>query len=540
MQRRDFISSSTLAVAGLTTVLAASCTNNTQDKKEKPLPAESKDDFELNEITISELQDKMATGEYSSEKVTQLYLQRIEAIDKKGPALNSVIELNPDALTIAKAMDDERKAGKIRGPLHGIPVLIKDNIDTADKMMTTAGSLALVGHIAAKDASIVKKLREAGAVLLGKTNLSEWANFRSTKSCSGWSSRGGQTKNPYIIDHNPCGSSSGSGVAVAANLCVVAIGTETDGSVTCPASVNGTVGIKPTVGLLSRSGIIPISHTQDTAGPLARTVKDAAILLGLLTGMDTDDEKTKESDGKVSADYTKFLDLNGLKGKRIGIDKKKYENQFLNKLQQKAVELMKQQGAEIIELDYLDKLNALSTAEFELMKYEFKYGINKYLSSAGLPMKTLKDLIAFNKKNEDRVMPTFKQETLDASEEKSGLESKDYLQVLEKSHGGSKKIIDTLLLENKLDAICGLTMGPACSIDTIYGDRWGDVFLTSPAAMSGYPHITVPGGMVYDLPVGVSFFSGAYKEAELITMAYAYEQASKNRVLPGFKKAFLL
>jgi amidase len=539
MKRKDFITSSTLAAAGLTTLLAASCSTGSSNKKEETASAEPKDDFELNEISISELQDKMAKGEYSSEKITQLYLDRIAAIDKKGPALNAVIELNPDALSIAKAMDEERKARKIRGPLHGIPVLIKDNIDTADKMMTTAGSLALVGHIAAKDAFIVKKLREAGAVLLGKTNLSEWANFRSSKSCSGWSSRGGQTKNPYILDHNPCGSSSGSGVAVAANLCTVAIGTETDGSVTCPASVNGTVGIKPTVGLLSRSGIIPISSTQDTAGPLARTVKDAAILLGALTGIDTDDEKTKESEGKISADYTKFLDPNGLKGKRIGIDKKKYENQFLNQLLQNAMDLMKQQGTEIIELDYLDKLNALGDAEFVVMKYEFKYGLNKYLSAAGASVKTLSDVIAFNKNNEDKAMPTFKQETLEASDKVAGLESKDYLQALEKSHAGAKKIIDTVMLENKLDALCGLTMGPACSIDTIYGDRWGDVFLTSPAAMSGYPHISVPGGMVYDLPVGLSFFSGAFKEAELITMAYAYEQASKNRMLPGFKKAFL-
>ena len=551
MKRRNFITSSSLAAAGLTTMLAASCTTSTSDKKNDPSPAESKDDpitngFELNEITISELQDKMAKGEYSSEKITQLYLQRIAAIDKKGPALNAVIELNPDAMTIAKAMDEERKAGKIRGPLHGIPVLIKDNIDTADKMMTTAGSLALAGHIAAKDAFIVKKLREAGAVLLGKTNLSEWANFRSGKSCSGWSSRGGQTKNPYIIDHNPCGSSSGSGVAVAANLCTVAIGTETDGSITCPASVNGTVGIKPTVGLLSRSGIIPISHTQDTAGPMARTVKDAAILLGILSGIDTDDEKTmsagqkgKENENRSVIDYTKFLDANGLKGKRIGIEKKKYENQFLNKLLQKAVDLMKQQGAEIIELDYLDKFNALGDAEFAVMKYEFKYGLNKYLSTAGASVKTLKDIIAFNKTNEDKAMPTFKQETLEASEKMTGLDSKEYLQALEKSHEGSKKIIDSVLLENKLDALCGLTMGPACSIDTIYGDRWGDVFLTAPAAMSGYPHISVPGGMVYDLPVGLSFFSGAYKEGELISMAFAYEQVSKNRMLPGFKKAFL-
>ena len=551
MTRRNFITSSTLAAAGLTTILAASCTTSTSDKKKETSSAESKDDpitngFELNEITISELQDKMAKGEYSSEKITKLYLQRIAAIDKKGPALNAVIELNPDAMTIAKAMDEERKAGKIRGPLHGIPVLIKDNIDTADKMMTTAGSLALAGHIAAKDAFIVKKLREAGAVLLGKTNLSEWANFRSGKSCSGWSSRGGQTKNPYIIDHNPCGSSSGSGVAVAANLCTVAIGTETDGSITCPASVNGTVGIKPTVGLLSRSGIIPISHTQDTAGPMARTVKDAAILLGILAGIDKEDEKTmstvqagNENEDRPVIDYTKFLDANGLKGKRIGIEKKKYDNQFLNKLLQKAVDLMKQQGAEIIELDYLDKFNALGDAEFAVMKYEFKYGLNKYLSTAGASVKTLKDVITFNKTNEDKAMPTFKQETLEASEKMAGLDSKEYLQALDKSHEGSKKIIDSVLLENKLDALCGLTMGPACSIDTIYGDRWGDVFLTAPAAMSGYPHISIPGGMAYDLPVGLSFFSGAYKEAELISMAYAYEQASKNRALPGFKKAFL-
>ena len=544
MKRRNFITNSTLAAAGLTTLLAASCTTSSSDKKEDTSSADSKDDpiaigFELNEITISELQDKMAKGEYSSEKITQLYLERIAAIDKKGPELNAVIELNPDALAIAKSMDEERKAGKIRGPLHGIPILIKDNIDTADKMMTTAGSLALAGHIATTDAFIVKKLRKAGAVLLGKTNLSEWANFRSNKSCSGWSSRGGQTKNPYIIDHNPCGSSSGSGVAVAANLCTVAIGTETDGSITCPASVNGTVGIKPTVGLLSRAGIIPISHTQDTPGPLARTVKDAAILLGILTSIDTDDEKTKESEGKAFADYTKFLDVNGLKGKRIGIEKKKYDNQFLNKLQQKAVDLMKQQGAEIIELDYLDKFNPLGNAEFDVMKYEFKYGLNKYLSTAGASVKTLKDIIAFNKTNEDKAMPTFKQETLEASDKMEGIESKEYLQALEKSHGGAKKIIDMVMKENKLDALCGLTMGPACSIDTIYGDRWGDVFLTSPAAMSGYPHISVPGGMVYDLPVGLSFFSGAYKEAELISMAYAYEQASKNRTLPGFKKAFL-
>ena len=539
MNRKEFLTNSTLAVAGLTSLLTASCKNTTSETKSSEATPVTGDNFELNEATISDLQAKMASGKYSSEQLTKMYLQRIEDIDKKGHALNAVIELNPDALAIAQAMDAERKAGKVRGALHGIPILIKDNIDTADKMMTTAGSLALVGHKASKDAFIVKKLRDAGAVILGKTNLSEWANFRSSQSCSGWSSRGGQTKNPYILDHNPCGSSSGSGVAVAANLCVVAVGTETDGSVTCPASTNGIVGLKPTVGLLSRSGIIPISRTQDTAGPMARTVKDTAILLNAMTGVDADDAKTKESEGKAAADYTTFLDVNGLKGKRIGIEKKKYTNQFLTRLFDKAVNDMKQQGAEIIEIEYLDKINANGEAEFTLMCYEFKHGINKYLSTADSPMKTLQDLIDFNKKNEDQAMPTFKQETFEKCATKGDLNSKEYLQSLEKSHNGSKKIIDTVMKTHQLDAIAGLTMGPACSIDTIYGDRWGDVFLTAPAATSGYPHISLPCGKVYDLPVGLSFFSGAYTEGVLLSIAFAYEQATKHRAMPAFKKAFL-
>ena len=539
MNRKEFLTTSTLAVAGLTSLLATSCKNaSSETKSTEAMPVEG-DNFELNEATISDLQEKMASGKYSSEQLTKMYWQRIENIDKKGFTLNAVIELNPDALAIAQAMDAERKAGKVRGALHGIPILIKDNIDTSDKMMTTAGSLALAGHKASKDAFIVKKLRDAGAVILGKTNLSEWANFRSSQSCSGWSSRGGQTKNPYILDHNPCGSSSGSGVAVSANLCVVAIGTETDGSVTCPASTNGIVGLKPTVGLLSRSGIIPISHTQDTAGPMARTVKDTAILLNALTGIDVDDPKTKASEGKTVADYTTFLDANGLKGKRIGIEKKKYTNQFLTRLFDKAVNDMKQQGAEIIEIEYLDKINANGEAEFTLMCYEFKYGINKYLSTADSPMKTLQDLIDFNKKNEDQAMPTFKQETFEKSAKVGDLNSKEYLQALEKSHNGSKIIIDTVMKTHKLDAISGLTMGPACSIDTIYGDRWGDVFLTAPAAKSGYPHISLPCGKIYDLPVGLSFFSGAYTEGVLLSIAYAYEQATKHRTMPEFKKAFL-
>ncbi len=482
----------------------------------------------------------MASGKYSSQQITQLYLGRIDAIDKKGPSLNSVIELNPEALTIAKALDDERKNGKVRGPLHGIPILIKDNIDTADKMQTTAGALAMQGHLAQQDAHVVKKLREAGVVILGKTNLSEWANFRSTKSCSGWSSRGGQTKNPYILDHNPCGSSSGSGVAVATNLCAIAVGTETDGSVTCPASVNCIVGLKPTVGLVSRTGIIPISATQDTAGPMGRTVKDVAILLGAMTGIDEADAVTKESEGKIQPDYTKFLDPNALKGKRIGVEKKPQgDNQFMHSLQQKAIDLLKQQGVAVIEIEYLDKINKLNDAEFLLMQYEFKEGVNKYLSTAGAALKSLADVIAFNKTNENKAMPYFKQETLESSDKKGDLQSKEYKVAFGRSHHDSKKIIDSVIRENKLDAICGLTMGPACSIDTIYGDRWGDVFLTAPAAMAGYPHISVPSGMIYELPVGLSFFGPAYSEPILIGIAYAYEQASKNRVVPKFKKAFL-
>jgi amidase len=407
-------------------------------------------------------------------------------------------------------------------------------------MQTTAGALAMQGHVASTDAFLIKKLRDAGVVILGKTNLSEWANFRSSHSCSGWSSRGGQTKNPYVLDHNPCGSSSGSGAAVSANLCTVAVGTETDGSVTCPSSVNGIVGIKPTVGLVSRSGIIPISATQDTAGPMGRTVKDVAILLSAMTGVDSDDLVTKESDGKTHPDYTKFLDANALKGKRIGIEKKPQgDNQYLHALQQKAIDLLKQQGATVVEIEYLDKINKLGDSEFLVLQYEFRDGLNKYLSTANSNIKTLADVIAFNKNNEDKAMPYFKQETLESSDKKKGLDSKEYKDALHKSHIGSRQIIDDAIKQNKLDAICGLTMGPACSIDVMYGDRWGDVSLTMPAAIAGYPHISVPCGLVYELPVGLSFFGPAYSEDVLIGIAYAYEQASKSRVVPKFKKSFL-
>ena len=539
MKRRTFLTTTTLASVGLTTLLFEGCNNSKKDIEDKKVAIDAAEAFVLDEETISSLGKKLDSGKYSSEQLVELYLRRIENIDKNGLKLNAIIEINPDAVSIAKQMDNERKARKNRGSLHGIPIVIKDNIDTGDKMQTTAGSLAMAENIASSDAFIVKKLREAGAIIIGKTNLSEWANFRSTQSSSGWSSRGGQTKNPYFLDHNPCGSSAGSGVAVSANLCVVAVGTETDGSIVCPASVSGLVGIKPTVGLISRSGIIPISKTQDTAGPMARTVEDAAILLGVLSGIDNKDLITKESKGKNFIDYTQFLDLNALKGKRIGIEKKPQgNNHFINALLDKAVNLLKQKGATIIEIDYMDQINALGEAEFEVMQYEFKDGLNHYLSTANAKVKSLKEVIDFNLANEDIAMPFFKQEILETSNLKSGLNDKKYIDALNKSHNGSKKILDSVFLENKLDAICGITMGPACSIDMIYGDRWG-YSLTTPAAVSGYPHITVPGGKVYDLPVGLSFFGNSYSEPKLIAMAYAYEQASKNRVKPEFKKSFL-
>ena len=539
MKRRTFLTTTTMASAGLSAFLISGCSNVTKNEG-SDVVADGAEAFELEEETISSLREKLSSGKYTSEQLVQLYLNRIDAIDKNGLELHSIIEINSEAIAIAKAMDAEMKAGKSRGPLHGIPVVIKDNIDTADKMQTTAGSLALEGNFASKDAFVVGRLREAGAIIIGKTNLSEWANFRSTHSCSGWSSRGGQTKNPYILDHNPCGSSAGSAVAVAANLCVVAVGTETDGSVVCPSAVSGIVGIKPTIGLVSRSGIIPISHTQDTAGPMARTVKDAAILLGILAGIDSKDPVTNESKGKGRADYTKFLDTKALQGKRIGVERKPQgENQFMHALQKKAIDLLKKQGATVLEIDYLDKINELGAAEFEVMQYEFKAGVNKYLAASNAKVKTLKEVIDFNIANEDKAMPYFKQETLISSNEKNGLDDKNYIEALNKSHFGSKKILDDVIKENQLDAICGLTMGPACSIDNIYGDRWGDVFLTTPAAASGYPHITVPCGKVYELPIGFSFFGTAYSEPELIGMAYAYEQASTKRIKPSFKKSFL-
>ena len=525
------------SVAGLAATTIASTTfEATAKTPSETIIKDFKDVFELNEVTIDELQQKMKDGKLTSKSITQMYLKRIEAIDKKGPAINSVIEINPDAIKIAEEMDRERKAGKLRGPMHGIPVLIKDNIDTADKMMTTAGAAALLGNIASEDAFVVKQLRAAGAVLLGKTNLSEWANFRSSRSTSGWSSRGGQTRMPYILDRNPSGSSAGTGAAVAANLCVIGIGTETDGSITSPASINGLVGIKPTVGLVSRNGIIPISATQDTAGPMARTVKDAAIFLSILAGIDAKDPITAESKGKAKGDYTQGLDVNALKGKRIGVERSTFtrRNEDVIAMFKENVELLKAKGAIIIEVDLNSKINAaLGNAETDVLQFEFKDGVNKYLATANAKVKNLTDVIAYNNANKEKTMPYFKQETLIASNAREGLDSKGYKDAVEKLLK-SRTVINDMMKENNLDALCGVSNGPSSCIDNINGDYGTGFSFSGPAATAGYPHITLPMGMIHGLPVGISFVAGAYQEAEIIKIAYAFEQATKKREAPKF------
>jgi len=533
MNRRNFIKSGSAAGLITTIGLPASAVVIAGDD----VITAFKDDFDLNEVTISELQKRMQSGKASSKSITKLYLKRIEKIDKSGPKLNAVIELNPDALEIAIKMDEERKAGKIRGMMHGIPVLIKDNINTGDKMQTTAGSLALAGNIASEDAFIVKKLREAGAVILGKTNLSEWANFRSTRSCSGWSSRGGQTKNPFILDRSPSGSSSGSGSAVSANLCAIAIGTETNGSVIAPSSYNGIVGLKPTVGLLSRSGIIPISKTQDTAGPMGRSVTDVAILLSVLTGVDSNDEVTKNSDGKTAQDYTKFLKTDALKGKRIGIEKSFLTgHEGVVALYKNAISKLKESGAEIVEIELLKEMRVIGSASFTVLQCEFKDGVNAYLSKVNAKVKTLSDVIAFNKANESTAMPYFKQETLESSDKAPDINSKEYKEAVEKVIS-SRKIISDLMAKNKLDAIAGTSYGIPSGIDLFNGDYSNGFYFCSPAAMAGFPHITVPMGKIYELPVGLSIMALAYEEPKVLAMAFAYEQATKHRSVPKFIKS---
>jgi len=493
--------------------------------------------FELEETTIAQLQNEMQTGKLTARTLAEKYLARIEAVDKHGPAVNAVIELNPDALSIAAALDEERRTKGPRGPLHGIPILIKDNIDTADRMMTTAGSLALVGSIPAKDSFVAQRLREAGAVILGKTNLSEWANFRSSHSTSGWSGRGGLTRNPYALDRNACGSSSGSGVAVSVNLCAAAIGTETDGSIVCPSSNNSIVGIKPTLGLVSRAGIIPIAHSQDTAGPMARTVADAAILLGALAGVDPRDPVTRESSGKAQADYTKFLDPNGLSGARLGVARKFFGfHDQVDKLMEAAIAAMKQLGAIIIDPADIPTQGKFDDSEFEVLLYEFKADLNAYLQSLGpsAPVKSLQEIIAFNEKHREQEMPFFGQDIFIKAEAKGPLTDSAYRKALAKNQRLSRKEgIDAVMKQHQLDAMIAPTGGPTWTTDLVNGDHFTGGF-SSAAAVAGYPHITVPAGYVYGLPVGISFFGRAYSEPVLIKLAYAFEQAAKHRRPPQF------
>jgi amidase len=507
------------------------------EARERPESLPGMPAFELEEITIAELQEGMKSGKYTTRGIVQKYLARIAALDKRGPAVNSVIEVNPDALELADASDRERKEKGPRGPLHGIPLLIKDNIDTADKMMTTAGSLALVGSKVPKDSAVAQKLREAGAVILGKTNLSEWANIRSRHSTSGWSGRGGQTKNPYALDRNPCGSSSGSGAAASANFCAAAIGTETDGSIVCPSSANGLAGIKPTVGLVSRSGIIPISHSQDGAGPMCRTVRDAAIVLGALTGVDSEDGATADSRGRSYTDYTQFLKEDGLRGARIGVLRKTFGfMEAVDKVMESALEAMKKEGAILVDPVEIETAEKWSDTELTVFMYELKADLNAYLTRPGFsaPVKTLKDVIEFNEKSREKEMPYFGQDLFLKAEEKGPLSSNEYLEALEKNHRWARKEgIDATMEKHNLDALVGPTGGPAWLTDLVDGDHFGGGS-SGAAAVAGYPNITVPAGFVFGMPVGISFFGRAWSEPVLIRLAYAFEQATKVRKPPRF------
>ncbi len=494
--------------------------------------------FELEEITIQDLQAGLASGRFTAQQLARLYLERIEAIDRRGPAVNSVIEINPDALAIARSMDQERKAKGPRGPLHGVPILIKDNIATHDRMSTTAGSLALIGSIPPRDAFVVERLRAAGAVLLGKANLSEWANFRSNHSSSGWSGRGGQTRNPYVLDRNPCGSSSGSGVAVSANLCAVAVGTETDGSIVCPSSVNGIVGIKPTLGLVSRSGIVPIAHSQDTAGPMARSVADAAVLLSAMIGPDPRDPITQKSGDRAPQDYTQFLQADGLRGARIGVARRLFgSNPHVQKLMDRALEELKKLGAVLVDPADVATSNQLGAHEFEVLLYEFKADLNAYLAGLGpdAPVRSLKELIEFNNRHADQELRYFGQELFLKAEEKGPLTEQKYIDARDAARRlAGPEGIDAALEKHQVDALVAPTEGPACPIDWINGDHFNGGSSTPPA-VAGYPSISLPMGFAFGLPVGISFFGRAFSEGLLIKFAYAFEQATKFRRTPQFK-----
>ncbi|HKR60734.1 MAG TPA: amidase [Pyrinomonadaceae bacterium] len=532
MKRRSFLQTSAascaLAITKPNSLIAAPASTN-----ETWRPPDS---FELDELTISDLQQGLTSGKYTSKSLVRKYLERIDGIDKSGPAVNSIIEINPEAEAIAEASDRERKSKGSRGPLHGIPILIKDNIDTADRMLTTAGSLALLNSHATQDAFIVKKLRNAGAVIIGKTNLSEWANFRSTHSSSGWSGRGGQTRNPYVLDRNPCGSSSGSGAATAANLCAGSIGTETDGSIVCPSSANSLVGFKPTLGLVSRSGIIPISHSQDTAGPMTRTVSDAAIMLGVLNGIDERDGATKASRGKSFDDYRQFLSKDALRGARLGVARKFFGfNDAVDRQLTTLLAEIKKLGAVIIDPAEIPTTGKFDDSELEVLLYEFKADLNAYLAGrSSIQVRSLKQLIEFNEKNRLREMPYFGQELFTRAEAKGPLTSKEYRAALQKNQRMSRtQGIDFVMRKHRLDALLAPTGGPAWPTDLLNGDHFTGGYSTA-SAVAGYPHITVPAGYVFGLPFGLSFFGLAFTEPKLLALAYAFEQATQIRKRPQF------
>jgi amidase len=528
MKRRDFLYGSTLSCA-----IAAANPTTFGRNTESPIP----DSFELDEVGIVELQNDLKSGKHTSRSLVKKYLERIDEIDRNGPKLRSVIETNPDALAIADSLDRERNEKGIRGPLHGIPLLIKDNIDTADRMMTTAGSLALVGAKPSQDAFVAKRLRDAGAILLGKTNLSEWANFRSNHSSSGWSGRGGQTRNPYVLDRNPCGSSSGSGAAAAASLAAATIGTETDGSVVCPSSANSLVGIKPTIGLVSRSGIVPIAHSQDTAGPMTRTVTDAVILLTAITGVDPRDRSTNVARKRAAADYTQFLDKNGLRGARIGVARNYFDfNDHVDRRMTELIGELKKLGAIVVDPANVPTAGKFDDSELEVLLYEFKADLNTYLASLGpsAPVHSLKEVIDFNEKHRDKELPFFGQDLFIKAQEKGPLTDKKYLAALRKNHLLSRtQGIDLVLRQKRVDALIAPTGGPAWPTDWINGDHFTGGY-SSASAVAGYPHITVPAGYIFGLPFGISFFGTAFSEPKLIKYAYAFEQATKVRRPPKF------
>jgi len=536
MNRRTFVRSSVISGVGLAGISVTATARETSGvngpSAASPLPA-----FELDELSVGELQSGMAAGKFTAHSLARKYFDRIDDVDKHGPEINTVIERNPEALAIATELDRERKAKRLRGPLHGIPVLIKDNIDTHDRMTTTAGSLALGGSIPLQDSFVARRLRDAGAVIMGKTNLSEWANFRSSHSSSGWSGRGGQTKNPYVLDRNPCGSSSGTGAAIAANLAVVGVGTETDGSVVCPSSANSLVGIKPTVGLISRAGIIPIAHSQDTAGPMARSVTDAALLLSVLGGIDARDDATRASTGKSFADYSKFLDANGLKGARIGVHRKGFGfSDAVDKVMNDCIDIIKKRGAIVIDPADIPTQGKFDDSELEVLLYEFKADLNSYLTSLGprAPVKSLKEIIDFNEQYRDREMPYFGQDLFIKAQAKGPLTDKAYRDALAKNRRLSRKEgIDAVMDRNKLDALIAPTGGPAWPTDWLNGDHFTGGYSTA-SAVAGYPHITVPAGYVFGLPVGISFFGRPWSEPTLIKFAYAFEQATRARRAPRF------